>query len=206
MLDVCLNVCLSVYSFYWGTGFEEIEEEDAIQKIEEQIGKSKVIDHDPTPTLLSKFQKELAKLRKGKKFDNKRYFKLYLSDALPSRLYGVIKAHQPEKNYPMRTIVSSIGTALYGASKYLAEIIQHTLNKNKDRVMNSSPFVNKEEIQASYDVINLYPSIPIDKAFNRHFKKWLGWSKHSHKINNDRYTQINGTLLKLIIFSLWKQN
>ena len=48
----------------------------------------------------------------------------------------------------MRTIVSSIGTALYGASKYLAEIIQHTLNKNKDRVMNSSPFVNKEEIQA----------------------------------------------------------
>ena len=87
-------------------------------------------------------------MRKGKKFDNKRYFKLYLSDALPSRLYGVIKAHKPEKNYPMRTIVSSIGTALYGASKYLAEIIQHTLNKNKDRVMNSSPFVNKEEIQA----------------------------------------------------------
>ena len=28
---------------------------DAIQKIEEQIGKSKIIDHDPTPTLLNKF-------------------------------------------------------------------------------------------------------------------------------------------------------
>ena len=28
-----------------------------------------------------------------------------LSDAIPLRLYGVTKAHKPEKNYPMRTIV-----------------------------------------------------------------------------------------------------
>ena len=45
---------------------------DAIQKIEEQIGKSKIIYHDPMPTLLNKFQKELAKLRKdGKQLQKK---------------------------------------------------------------------------------------------------------------------------------------
>ena len=163
---------ISIYPFDKGTGFVVIKEEDTIQKIEEQIGKSKIIDHDPTPTLLKKFQKELAKLRKDNKFDNKTYFKLYPSDAIPPQLYGVIKAHKSEKNYPMRTIVSNIGTAPYGTSKYLVDIMQPTLNKNKHRVINSSSFVNEaatwettqEEIQVSYDVINLYPSIPIDKA------------------------------------------
>ena len=79
---------------------------------------------------MNKFQKELAKLRKEGKFDNKTYYKVYPSDAIPPRLYGVVKAHKPEKNYPMRTIVSTIGTVPYGTSKYLVEIIQLILNKN----------------------------------------------------------------------------
>ena len=80
----------------------------------------------------------------------------------------------------MRTIVSTIGTAPYETSKYLVDIIQLTLNKNKHRIINSSSFVNEattwettqEEIQVSYDVTNLYPSMPIDsyKRFNGHFK------------------------------------
>ena len=70
-----------------------------------------MIDHEPTPTLIKKLQKELAKLRKENKFDSKTYFKLYPSDAIPTGLYGVVKAHKPENYYPMRTIVSTIGTA-----------------------------------------------------------------------------------------------
>ena len=58
--------------------------------------------------------------------------------------------------------MSTIGTAPYGTSKYLVEIIQPTLNKNKHREMNSSSFVieaatwetTQEEIQVSYDVIS----------------------------------------------------
>ena len=120
-----------------------MEEEDAIKRIEVQIGKSIIIDYDPTTTLLNKFQKELAKLRKGGKFDNKTYYKVYPSDAIPPRLYGVVKTHKPDKNYPMRTIVSTIGTVPYGTSKYLVEIIQPTLNKNINRVINSYTFVKE---------------------------------------------------------------
>ena len=43
----------------------------------------------------------------------------------------------------MRTIVSTIGTAPYRISKYLVDIIQPTLNKNKHRLINSSSFVNE---------------------------------------------------------------
>ena len=49
-----------------------------------------IIDYDPTTILSKRFQKELAKLRKKGKFDNKTYYKLYPSDAIP-RQYGVIK-------------------------------------------------------------------------------------------------------------------
>ena len=88
---------ISIYPFDKGTRFVVIQEKYAIQKIEEQIGKSKMIDHDPAPTFLNKFQKELAKLRKENKFDNKTYFILYPSDAIPPQCYGVIEAHEQEK-------------------------------------------------------------------------------------------------------------
>ena len=45
----------------------------------------------------------------------KTHFKLYPCDALPPQPYGVIKAHKPEKKYPMGTIVSTIRTAPYRA-------------------------------------------------------------------------------------------
>ena len=77
----------------------------------------------------------------------------------------------------MRTIVSTIGAVPYGygTSKYLVVgIIQLTLNKNIHRVINSYTFVQEaktweiyqDEVQVSYDVVNLYPSVPVDKAIN----------------------------------------
>ena len=55
---------LRVYPFDKGSGFAIMKEDDAIKRIKEQIEKSSIIDYDPTTTLLNKFQKELAKLRK----------------------------------------------------------------------------------------------------------------------------------------------
>ena len=71
-------------------------------------------------------------------------------------------------------IASTIGTPPYGISKYLVDIIQPTLKKNHHKVKNSRSFVSQaptwksepDEIQVSYDVTNLYPSIPIDKAID----------------------------------------
>ena len=57
---------------------------------------------------MNKFWNELAKSRKEGKLDHKTYHKVYPSDAIPPQLYGVIKAHKPEKNYPIRAMVSII--------------------------------------------------------------------------------------------------
>ena len=74
----------------------------------------------------------------------------------------------------MRVIVSTICTPPYGISKYLVDIIQPTLSKNRHKVKNSKSFVwqaqtwkiEPDQMQVSYDVTNLYPSIPIDKAID----------------------------------------
>ena len=67
----------------------------------------------------------------------------------------------------MKTVVSTIGTPAFGISKYFVEIIQLTLNKNKNKVQNSTSFLHEAnewkiestEIQVSYHVVTLYPSV-----------------------------------------------
>ena len=63
----------------------------------------------------------------------------------------------------MRTIVSTIGTSPYRTSQYFVDIIQCTLHKNKHAEA-ATWETTEEEIQASCDVTNLYPSISIDNA------------------------------------------
>ena len=95
---------------------------------------------------------------------------MYLSESIPPGLYGAIKAHKPE-NYPMKTIVLTIGTPGYGISKHLVEIIQPTLNEN-NKIQNFTSFVYEAkdwkieptEIHVSYDVVNLYPSALLDRS------------------------------------------
>ena len=57
---------------------------------------------------------------------------------IPPRLYGAIKAHKPDKNFPMRPIASTTGTPAYGISKYLVQIIQPRLNKSNNKTQSST--------------------------------------------------------------------
>ena len=111
------------------------------------------------------------------------------------RMYGMIKAHKPEKNYPMKLVVSTIGTANYGLSEYLVKITQNTLNKNPIRLKNSQAFVEEAKtwpiapdvVQVSYDVVNLYPSVPIKESI----EVLIG------QLNQDRENLQNQTKLKI---------
>ena len=74
----------------------------------------------------------------------------------------------------MRTAVSTIGTSPYGISKYLVKIIQPLLKKSQHKIKISVDFFDETktwkilptEIQVLYDVVNLYPSISLDKAID----------------------------------------
>jgi len=168
------NNDIKIVPFDKGVGFAVLTKEGMLDKMKDHLGEAKTVEKDPTNTIVVKFQKELSRLKKEKKIDQRCYEQIYPSDAVPPRLYGYVKAHKATKNFPMRPVVSTIGTPFYGTSKHLVDIIQPTLNKSNIRVKNSSSFVEEsktwqidpDEVQVSYDVVNLYPSVPISKSID----------------------------------------
>ena len=172
LTDLKKEDSVKVVPFDKGVGFAVLQKESMFEKISEHVKDAKVVTKDPTKPLLSKFQREVSRLKKEDKIDKQLFYSMYPSDATPPRLYGFVKAHKPSKDFPMRPVVSTVGTVFYGSSKYLVDLLQPMLNKNLTRVKNSSTFaaeakewtISPDEIQVSYDVVNLYPSVPISKA------------------------------------------
>jgi hypothetical protein len=163
---------IRIYPFDKGNGFVRIDAKTAIEKEIQEMPSSDVCKIDPTPSIVLKVQRILRLLKKQGKLSKSEYARLYPPDAVAPSMYGSIKAHKPEKNFPMRMIVSTLHTASYTLAMYLTQLIQPTLNKNKTRIKNTQSFVSEAklweidpmEIQVSFDVQNLYPSIPISKS------------------------------------------
>ena len=172
------NKEIDIYPYDKGNGFVRLTKEMSTIRMIEGIGKTKILNKDPTKTFLTKIQRILCNIKKESNMPKGLYKQLYPSDAIIPRAYGQCKAHKPAKEYPFRILVSTIGTAQYQISKYLVKIIQPTLSKSKTTVTNSKEFVEKaktwiierNEIQVSYDVVALYPSVPIKKAIDNLMK------------------------------------
>ena len=88
---------ISIYPFDKGSGFVRIKKEDAVQKIKDQIGEINTLAEDPTNSFAVKIKTTLSKLNKKNKFTKEEYEVIYPSDPIAPRMYGVIKAHKPEK-------------------------------------------------------------------------------------------------------------
>ena len=127
---------------------------------------------DPT----NKYRKELVEKLKELKDKNKisldLYRKLYPTMDQPPRFYGLPKVHKA--GYPLRPIVSSIGTISYGCAKYLAKVLSPLVGRTIHHVQNSEDFVKEirgisleeDEELRSYDVTALFTSVPVDKALD----------------------------------------
>ena len=131
MRELQKNEDISVYPYDKGSGLVIIDEEKGIEKVNDQIGNTTILNTDPTTRITRKIQSKLCELKKKGGFTKQEYEKLYPSDPVAPRMYGTVKAHKPEKDYPMRIVVSTIGTPTYEISKMLVDIIQPTLNRNK---------------------------------------------------------------------------
>ena len=75
---------VKIYSFDKGAGMSRITKSDAIEKINEQNGKTEIIDKNPQPTIARKVQNTLKKLKQEDKFTDTEYKQLYPSN--PVRL------------------------------------------------------------------------------------------------------------------------
>ena len=97
---------------------------------------------------------------------------MYPSGCVPPSSYPLIKAHKPEKDFPVRNVVSHRGCPQEGLSSFLIPLLRPLLKDSPFDCKNSNNFVQKikniqvqeNEILVSFDAAALFPSIPLKKC------------------------------------------
>ena len=96
---------------------------------------------------------------------------LYASGSQPGIMYGLPKVHKSD--YPLRPILSAIGTHVYNLSKFLVPLLDHlaygckTVKDTFQFVSEITDFENANSYtMASFDVTSLFTNIPLDETIN----------------------------------------
>ena len=160
------------------TKFEEIinPPNNYIENLEEKFNDKlkRVTDkHGPytleTNSIPPKYFKPILE---KKSISQKLYDQVRSTGARAGVCYGLTKVHKPPQ-FPLRPIVSTIGTYNYNLSKYLSESLEVKFSK----IFNFSykdtfDFLNKmskskleaSDVMVSFDVVSLYTNVPIDET------------------------------------------
>jgi len=85
-------------------------------------------------------------------------------------IYGLPKIHKPD--VPLRPVVSCIATTLHPLAKYLLQILNPLQASIESNIKNTEAFISRIKTQkvqsktklVSFDVVNLFTSVPIDEA------------------------------------------
>ena len=152
-----------------------MDKEEYVQKMEEKLGDTttyKRIQNDPTTDIKKVSSSKLTEIKNKKEIDDKQYMKLLPTKTSIARMYGPPKIHK--QNNPLGKIVDSTGSVAKEIDQYISRIIKTYVGKSEYYVKNSTHFasmikdlvVEDDEILVSYDVTELYPSIPQNEAID----------------------------------------
>lgn len=150
---------------------------------------------DPTNTVKNKVNGFLDKLYHANIIPNKLKKSLKSWNTIPPRLFGQIKYHKP--GYPVRLIVSTINSAAYKMSRFLATILRKAF-KPKYSVKNASAFIrmvrretlNKDNVLVSFDVVNCFGNIPTELALEIIERDFTVIAEHTPLCKDDFLTML----------------
>ena len=169
---------ISVCSFDKGNGVIIMNNPDYFEKLDKIVldtTKFKEIKHGlgkPHPII----QKENSIIRYLKKnvkpfVSESSYNRLVPSGSQPGKIYGLCKVHKD--NYPLRPVVSMVGTAEYELAKFMDSWIKphipcsYMLNSTATFIDRIKSFVfQKTHILVSFDVISLFTNIPLKETID----------------------------------------
>ncbi|XP_018399984.1 PREDICTED: uncharacterized protein LOC108777557 [Cyphomyrmex costatus] len=137
-----------------------------------------IIKKDPTKKLTSSLRVMLTEWKNKDYIDGSEYRKLYCSDGMLPRAYGLPKIHKPD--CPLRIIVSSIGSPLHSLASFLHEILYETIPVADSNIKNSFKLIEKLKCfnnadgfeLISLDVVSLFTNVPIDIALDCIDEQW----------------------------------
>ena len=157
-----------------GVSMVVMEKKEYIRKSEDLLNQSTYIalTTDPTNKCKNKLINLLKTLKAEGGIDNNTYKRLYPTGAVPPKYYGLPKIHK--KGTPLRPIISSRASATYETAKELAKILKPLIGKSPHHVYNNKDFLEsikdikeeEDECIMTYDVSELFTSIPIDTTIN----------------------------------------
>jgi hypothetical protein len=122
---------------------------------------------DPTKSIENRVS---AAIKKSGDFDERERQKLAPKFTKPPHIYGLVKVHKA--GFPLRPIVSSIGSPCQNLAKYLVPILNPLLGKSGTYLKNSEQFVklingqliSDGHILVSLDIISLFTTTPVDES------------------------------------------
>lgn len=136
------------------------------------------LKRDPTSSLQTKNNRLVEKLFNLKIIDLTDKNKLTCRAANAPRIYGLPKIHK--EGTPLRPICSSLNSPAYGLCKYIVNILKNLTKDSNYNVKDSNDFKTKikhlqiddDEVLVSFDVVSLFPSIPVHFAIKTIERKW----------------------------------
>ena len=126
-----------------------------------------MIDKDPTNRLKAK-PITLRQLKRETGLEDHIYKYMYPTGCSSPKFYGLPKIHKA--NTPLRPIVSSSGSVIYGVVNVFAKILKPLVGRSLHHIHSTKDFVERlsnvtlqpGEYLCSYDVTALFTSVPVD--------------------------------------------
>jgi len=138
----------------------------------------KKILKDPLKTITNKTNNMFKMWFDNKIIDDPMYKGLRCTNGNLPRCYGLPKVHK--QGFPLRIVVSSVGSPLYDVGRFLHEIINSSIRKPASNIKDSWSFVNKinktyietNEILVSLDVTSFFNNIPKELVMQGIKNRW----------------------------------
>ena len=154
-----------------GSRFVVLDNQDYVEKIEYQLGRSwfEELDHDPSNLFLEKVNLWIQKCTENKVLDKSWSKFIQPSFVAPGKMYGLVKTHKADN--PVRVITSGCGIAVENLSKFAEKCLFPEVLKIETRVQDTSEmlsfidFLNDSNIftencmLVSFDITSIFPNI-----------------------------------------------
>ncbi len=172
--DLANDESIKICKYDKGNGVVILNTTDYFKKLDEivldkeKFSEVKVDDDDLKHPIIKNEHSICYFLRTHvKQYVSEKVFKEIMpSGSQPGKLYGLCKVHKD--GFPLRPVVSMIGTAEYNIAKYLDKLIKpfipstHMLNSTISFLDSIKNFVfSSKDKLVSYDVVSLFTNVPL---------------------------------------------
>ncbi|XP_071653582.1 uncharacterized protein, partial [Temnothorax longispinosus] len=178
----------------------------------------KKLKKDPIRQISLKLNELVRSWRDSGIIEDTDYKRLNCTNGNLPRCYGLPKIHK--NGFPLRIIVSALGSPLYNVASFLHSILHHSIRPPKSHIKDSWSFVreindieiNTDEVLVSLGVTALFTNIPKELVLRGIEKRWQDISDNtklnlpqflhaielvlgstSFSFNGDTYEQIFGS-------------